>query len=312
MYHVRLETTMSLAGQRHTVEQKRRRQAYRSVTGFTLVELLVVIGIIALLISILLPALSRARQAATQVACQSNLRQIGQSLLMYAGDSKGWAPWGVIDDYMGGFVDVPGFKEVNWFETLSAYMTSQSPTTVNGVMKIMRDPDVDPSKSDTGGIWHYQANPRVFPYAGYGDVMNNNQLFHQYPLATLRNGAERLIVWDSGVNPGWNGNSNATAWYVDYSSFWTPGRGWATSGSYNMNAIVPLGEDGTCTNPAPGSANWVGRWNCENLDPGTFKLNGFRYRHMGNTKMNGLFGDGHVEARGLGEVLWKDVCVEVR
>src|SRR5204863_9037696 len=62
----------------------------RSHRGFTLIELLVVMGIIAALIAVLLPALSAARVAARTAACASNMRQLGQALLMYANDNRGW------------------------------------------------------------------------------------------------------------------------------------------------------------------------------------------------------------------------------
>lgn len=64
----------------------------RNRAGFTLVELLVVIGIIAVLMSLLLPAVNRAREQSKQIVCLNNLRQLGMAFLSYANENQGRFP----------------------------------------------------------------------------------------------------------------------------------------------------------------------------------------------------------------------------
>jgi prepilin-type N-terminal cleavage/methylation domain-containing protein/prepilin-type processing-associated H-X9-DG protein len=73
--------------------------------AFTLVEILVVIGIIAILIAILLPVISRAREGAQRTACLSNLRSLQHAMVLYSNANRGWLPNGnapgVWQDYNG-------------------------------------------------------------------------------------------------------------------------------------------------------------------------------------------------------------------
>ncbi len=90
--------------------------------GFTLIELLVVIAIIALLISILLPSLSRARELSKRLVCGSNLKGIGTSCKIYANDNNERYP---IPPFMAGMIDQGGIVYTNSSGNTSALPTTQ-------------------------------------------------------------------------------------------------------------------------------------------------------------------------------------------
>jgi prepilin-type N-terminal cleavage/methylation domain-containing protein/prepilin-type processing-associated H-X9-DG protein len=107
------------------------KRPFRQFKGFTLVELLVVIAIIGILIALLLPAMSRAREQAKAVKCASQLRNIGQAIQSYAGFNRGWLPawsgWHVA----GGDGTGPDQPGEAWTEQLAPYMTGPTSPVYN-------------------------------------------------------------------------------------------------------------------------------------------------------------------------------------
>jgi len=100
----------------------------KTVQGFTLIELLVVISIIALLLSILMPALSKVKQKAQSVVCKSNLKQLGFAASLWSEDNDGWSlpeSWKLPVN-----PDPPGvFTFVGWLDTNPGSLEPYADTT---------------------------------------------------------------------------------------------------------------------------------------------------------------------------------------
>jgi prepilin-type N-terminal cleavage/methylation domain-containing protein/prepilin-type processing-associated H-X9-DG protein len=170
--------------------------------AFTLVELLVVIGIIALLISILLPALQQARRHANQIKCLASLREIGNGFSMYAVDNKGY--WPTVRH------DAIGWR---WTGLIAKYMTKQKIDSYMDIHQLRRNsvmwgcPEWAKSQTwnDAAAAWSAEKIYNGYgmqPYCVYFEqgmqskwLATNGQ--YQKAATWGRGGAERGLVMDA-------------------------------------------------------------------------------------------------------------------
>jgi prepilin-type N-terminal cleavage/methylation domain-containing protein/prepilin-type processing-associated H-X9-DG protein len=244
--------------------------------GFTLVELLVVIGIIALLISMLLPSLNRARESAKSVACLSQLRQIGSASALYVNEYRGYL---VPSHVLPG---TPDGDRVHQF--LKKYVPNTAGRTV------WTCPNAIPGVNDEFPLT-YGANQSVHVFA-------NSFLPKNPPLAKItriRTPAECIAFADASQTSG----VFTTGGWLDNTGY--PGAPFLEApGNYTdpNSAPVTASMMNTSLNALPGwqdrditGANYHGRW-----------------RHAGNTRINVVFVDGHAASFPKNELKYRNLA----
>ena len=275
--------------------------------GFTLVELLVVIGIIAVLVSLLLPSLNKARESSRKVACASNMRSIGQGILMYTNANKGVLPFAYSTTY-----------NTDWMNLVANALDSkQSPVFGGnrsaGMRNMFRCPTAPiPDSSDGVILSTYSTHPRLMPNMDRNDNLKIGLTgtpglkLQPYKLAKVKHSAEIVMLFEATVtidgtkdNSGaptakgrWGASQDASA--MDGASITlTYGGPTGNQGSW-LTDDYALGSG--APNFTPGSFVSVYQPVISNVNTDTFaNFGNLRFRHYADRMMNGLCADGHVE-----------------
>ncbi len=248
--------------------------------AFTLVELLVVIGIIAILIAVLLPALAKARDQAKTVQCMSNLRQIGVAILAYAADNKGQV--------------VPGSVRANLANPANPKTEVENYATLLVNTRYI----ISPTQEDPNPGQSSSPSPNVFRCPNVNDEVNTKDTLGNIDLVPVRQSNQ-------------SGQAGARAWTCKSESSGKTIHTW-----YGLSGAVKGGRLYRYPfNTMPMDDGKVGLVKLTQINRSSEVAlvfdgiwfhheipNMFNLRHAKFTKLNFLLADGHVQTVGKDEI----------
>lgn len=162
--------------------------------GFTLIELLVVISIIALLMAIMMPALSKVRAQAKSVVCQTRMKQWGVALFTYASDYSDRLPY-FVDQLFGSEED-----KTYWYEALAPYIAAVSDDKRgDGFDAELREcPASTKSMPVYAGV-NFCYDGKSAPF--YSGLKSNGDTFPEFNMASVKDSSNAMALTDTGGYP---------------------------------------------------------------------------------------------------------------
>ena len=276
------------------------RRRFAGGAAFTLVELLVVIGIIALLISVLLPSLNKARQSANSLSCQAKMRQIGQAMNIYANEHKDSLPVGTWDGVMDGNPNSPRSPAGTEYTVLLANLITRKggtwgdqTTTTGSVRQLFSDVDtveydtvnLTTTTGNAAGFVHYSTNPRARGnIEQWNGPTNWKPSMPTYKRTQIRKSAETILLFDGTQIASLGGNASVEAFNLDDGRLF---KDHYMRLDYAQRNNLNIGQ------PIDGGPNIDAR----SFSAPAKAAGNIRWRHMGNKAANCLYADGHVESK---------------